>query len=182
MIRALALKSWTEPNDSRSEVPNWTKWFALSLWSPELNQMIRALCSEVPNWTKWFALCALKSRTESNDWHSDVPNFCALKSRTESNDWHSEVPNWIKWFALCALKSRTEPNDSRSALWSPELNQMIRALCSEVPNWIKWLALWRPELLRSEVPNWTKWFAFCALKSVIKVWLLVLMIGYVEYY
>ncbi len=131
------------------------------LWSPELNQMIRALRSEVPNLNKWFALCA-------------------LNSRTEPNDLRSEVPSWTKWFALwspelnqmiCALKPRTEPNDLRSALWSPELNQMICALRSEVPNLIKWFALWSPELnqmicaLRSEVPNWTKWFALCALKS-----------------
>ncbi len=71
--------------------------------------MIGALSSEVPNWTKWFALWALKSRTEPNDLRSEVPNWsklfalwslelkqiiCALKSRTEANYLRSEVSNW----------------------------------------------------------------------------------------
>ncbi len=43
-----ALKPQTEPIDSRNV-----------LWSPQLTRETR---SEVPNWTKWFELCALKSR------------------------------------------------------------------------------------------------------------------------
>ncbi len=66
-----------------------------------------------------------------------------------------------------ALKSRSESNDTRSALRSPELNQMIRALSSEVPNWTKWFALCalksrtEPNESRSEVPNWIKLIALC---------------------
>ncbi len=49
----------------------------------------------------------------------------ALRSRTDSNDSRSAVPNWLKWFALRgpeltqmirALRSRTDSNDSRSAV------------------------------------------------------------------
>ncbi len=84
----------------------------------------------------------------------------------------SEVPNLIKWFALCALKYRSQSNGLRSALWSPEFNQMICALKSRTePNNLR-SALWSPELnqiicalmsrtesndLRSEVPNLDIW-------------------------
>ncbi len=76
-----------------------------------------------------------------------------MKSRTEPNEprfafWSPEL-NQINR----ALRSEvpTEPNDSRSALWSPELNQMNHTLRSEVPT--------EPNDSRSEVPNWTKWIA-----------------------
>ncbi len=156
------------------------------LWSPELNQTIRALCSEDPNWTKWFVLCVMKSRSEPNEsrsalWSPELNQMNrALKPRTEPNESRSEVPNWTKWITLSILKSRTESNESRSAFWSLD--------------WTKWFALWSPELnqinhtltshtlicvlksrlnqmiraLHSEVPNWTKWIALCALKSRIE--------------
>ncbi len=165
----------------RSEAPNWTNWLAKralkpridsrnalwspilindlrsALWSPELNQLTRETRSEAPKWNNWLAKCALKLRTEP----IDSPKR--------------------------ALKSRTYSNDLRSALWSPDFNQMICALRSEVPYWTNWLAkralkprtkpidsrnaLWSSELnqltreTRSEAPNLIKWFALCALKS-----------------
>ncbi len=112
MNRALRSEVPTEPNDSRSEVPNWTKWITLCALKSRLNQINGALCSEDPNWTKLITLCVLKTRTEPSD-------SCALCS---------EVPNWTKRSVLCVLKTQTEPNDSCSALWSPEVKQMNRAL------------------------------------------------------
>ncbi len=53
----------------------------------------------------------------------------------------------------------------RSALWSPELNQLTREMRSEAPNWTNWLVkcVLKPRTeqndLRSEVPNLIKWFA-----------------------
>ncbi len=128
VITLWALKSRTIPNDSRS-----------ALWSPELKQMNRFLCSECPNWTnariKWIALWspelyqmirALKSRTEPNESRSEVMNWTKWIElwSNELNQMNrtlcSEVPNWTKLITLCALKSRTESNESRSAFWSPD--------------------------------------------------------------
>ncbi len=158
----------TEPNDSRSEFSNWTKWIKLCALKSRLNQMICALRSEVPNWTKWIALCALKSRIEPNDSRSVLwsPELNQINHALCSED-----PNLTKLMELCVLKTRTESNESRSAFWSPD--------------WTKWFALWSPELnqmnhtLRSEVPTepndsrsalWSPELnqtihALCALKS-----------------
>ncbi len=86
-----ALKSRTEPND-----------LCFALWSLELNLMICALRSEVSNWTKWFAFCALKSQTEVNDsrfalWSPEL-NSCTQKQHpTLINAVLSGIIGKMKW-------------------------------------------------------------------------------------
>ncbi len=92
--------------------------------APELTQMIRARGPEL------------------------TQMIHAPRSRTDSNDSRSAVPNWLKWFALRGpeLTQMIRAPELTQMIRAPELTQMIRALRSRtdsndsrsaVPIWVK---------------------------------------------